>query len=435
VCSQVGVSKRELEQKFYSFVFVSLFTGGLFYNRDQTVGFSIRFWFCCSMPPTSSSASTAEVPNPDPLPSSYTLAEVSQPPQSQNGIEPVASSSTAAAATVQNPNQKREGGRYTSSQSAADPVIAPGFGTLKDLKRLARELSVGNPTPLPVEAVLAIMESRGRGIRSSRSGTSGEQDADASAGGKSSMAWTDFMNSEGVATATTTTTARESTNKRERGKESAEVTAASAAAASTQSRIYNLPQPVVTSSSKKKSKVSATAGGVLLQTGTLDVSIVGRSKTSKAQMIEEAHCLTCPTRILLPKIQIRSVHTAGHSCHSIAISVQGECYGWGRNENQQLGSSSSPNHGPSSTLPSNVYQPTLLDVPGPVHSAATGKSHTLLLLNDGTLCAAGSNKLGQCGIKSNMETVANFRKCVFENDEFDNTILQVRFSKENQVFE
>jgi hypothetical protein len=368
------------------------------------------------MPPTSSSASTAEDPNPDPLPASS--AEVSQ--SQQNGIEEPATS----AAVVKNP---KKGGRYTTSHSAAaDPVIAPGFGTLKDLKRLARDLSVGNPTPLPVEAVLAIMESRGRGIRSSRSGTSsGETNADASAGGKSSMAWMDFMSSEGVAPATTTTTTtQESTSKRERGKESAKVTAAS----SSQSRVYNLPQPIASASSKKKSKGNATVGGVLLQTGTLDVSIVGRSKTSKAQMIEEAHCLTCPTRILLPKIQIRSVHTAGHSCHSIAISVQGECFGWGRNENQQLGSSSSPNHGSSSPLPSNVYQPTLLDVPGPVHSAATGKSHTILLLTDGTLCAAGSNKLGQCGIKSNMENVANFRKCVFVNDDDDNSIVQVRFS-------
>jgi len=41
-------------------------------------------------------------------------------------------------------------------------------------------------------------------------------------------------------------------------------------------------------------------------------------------------------------------------------------------------------------------------------SAAVGKSHTLVLTNEGSVLAVGYNKMGQCGLKSSIETIKEF---------------------------
>ena len=86
--------------------------------------------------------------------------------QAEDQAEPEASVSRAgsstgvgaissAAGTVTVSTRRSSARSTTRTQQLQDPVIAPGFGTLKDLQRLARELSAGNTsgTLLPVAAV------------------------------------------------------------------------------------------------------------------------------------------------------------------------------------------------------------------------------------------------------------------------------------------
>lgn len=335
------------------------------------------------------------------------------------------------------------------TQQLQDPVIAPGFGTAKDLQRLARELSTSTDTTtatgtslLPVEAVQCMMESRGRGIRSSTRTTAADSADDATnpaAATPVSSAWADFMTEAGVGAGGETTATAPDTKASKRSREDAgtagTATASNSAAAAhsnsaSESRVYNKKtksdDDVDDTKKAADDKGGDGGGGVLVQTGTLDSAAVGRSKKLD---LDAAHCLMVPTRILLGSVKIANVFAAGHACHSIAISVTGVCYGWGRNESQQLGSQ----------LPTNVYEPTVISIDTAtatgtantaVKSAAVGKSHTLLLLESGQVCAAGFNKLGQCGIKSSTETVPNFRKCVFagmvDSDDIMDSIVQVR---------
>jgi alpha-tubulin suppressor-like RCC1 family protein len=130
---------------------------------------------------------------------------------------------------------------------------------------------------------------------------------------------------------------------------------------------------------------------------------------------------------------VAKVFTAGHACHSFAISTTGVCFGWGRNENQQLGS----NH--NNPLPTNVHLPTVIEGLGAdgkslVRSAAVGKSHSLLLLQSGEVYAAGFNKSGQCGVKTSIETIPNFRKCVFAKDDEDEDKIIVQVRTMSNVF-
>jgi alpha-tubulin suppressor-like RCC1 family protein len=262
-----------------------------------------------------------------------------------------------------------------------DPILYPGFGTAKDLQKLAADLS-SESSKLPVEAVEAIMTSRGRGLNASED-----------AAPVISNAWASFMQEEGVGntsnTATTTTTTTSSSDKRKSPGRKAEEDKAIPSADT--NRVY------IDVSSYKKNKLTA---GALVQTGTLDVTTVGRTKSTDVT----AYHLTIPTVLSLPR-KITSVFTSCSAVHSIAVAENGTCYGWGRNEAQQL----------TAQLPQNVYYPTELPCP-PVQSAATGKSHTILLYKDGTLWAVGSNKSGQCGIKSKVESVPNFKSMPFEGE-------------------
>lgn len=252
-----------------------------------------------------------------------------------------------------------------------DPILYPGFGTAKDIQRLAADLS-SESQRLPVEAVEVIMKSRGRGLNASD---------EAPAAPVISNAWASFMQEEGV------------DNKRKspgRKTEQEEDSKATTSLSAETSRVYH-------DGSSKKSKQTA---GVLIQTGTLDATIVGRSKSNDAA---EYH-LMIPTCLSLPR-KITSVFTSCSAVHSIALAEDGTCYGWGRNESQQL----------TAQLPQNVYFPTEMPCP-PVKSAATGKSHTILLYADGTLWATGSNKSGQCGIKSKVESVPSLKSMPFDGE-------------------
>ena len=256
-----------------------------------------------------------------------------------------------------------------------DPIVAPGFGTAKDVARLADQLGI------PVQAVDDIMKARGDrgGGRSSTRGIKTDPNEGDQADTNTSSAWADFLGEEGVEQASTAADSKKSGGK----------------------RTYKIPS-LATPSKSKKTKLAA---GTLIQAGTLDSSIVGRTKS---KLLEVYDC-AIPS-LIMPQTKIAAVFTGCNSVHSIALAQNGTIYGWGRNESHQLGSN----------LPSNVALPTVLDVPGSaagassamLQHAATGKGHSIFLMQDGSVYALGANKAGQCGTKTSGEPVPRPRKCL-----------------------
>lgn len=214
------------------------------------------------------------------------------------------------------------------------------------------------------------------------------------------------MKEEGVnLNATTTTSSSNASGGRRKGKSDHDNDAKPAAtAAPGESRTYHpLPWDTKALPPTKKARGADGRGGYLVQSGTLDVSIVGRGKLSQADFNKFAFHLARPTRLHLPTL-VTKVFSAGHAVHAIALDANGKVYGWGRNEGQQLGQSQ----------PTNVYWPTLLtdlDNSLQITQAATGKSHSLFLTRGGEVYALGSNKFGQCGVKPGpaSETVGTAR--------------------------
>jgi hypothetical protein len=278
--------------------------------------------------------------------------------------------------------------------SKRDPIVAPGFGTLSDLKALASELD------LPVEAVKAIMSSNGRGItRRSRK----EKETVTTEPVLLNSAWADFISSEqtplsGNTTATTNTTTTTTTEM-----PSFCVDSKLSSILLNEERKYRFPwtTQIVDTRPTKKSKRTVESGGLLLQTGSLDPPCIGRIRMTNANL--RIFDLNVPT-ILLPRLIVRRVIASCSSAHALAIDTHGTVYGWGRNEASQLGSG----------LPINVARPFALEglsTYPEIMDGAVGKSHSIVLTSSRELLAVGSNKSGQCAASSSLETIKEFRKC------------------------
>lgn len=316
----------------------------------------------------------------------------------------------SAVAVTSTPSTGKRTSRRSARVHKRDPIVAPGFGTQKDLSQLSNDLG------LPEAAIKAIMESRGRGILGKSKGDEEEKPPPTPI----STAWADFMQDEGfdksgatttAATGVTTTTAAAATattsatttkTSGRRSEQTQEKAKANRVEPGMQ-RTYDLPiEPkwMFSTDSEPSAKKQKTSdrGGVLAQTGTLDAATVGRTKRT----MDRSYDVMVPTLIMPSLKNIVKVITSSNACHSIAITSTGQAYGWGRNEAQQLGGD----------LPANVPLPTLLTGVENIVDGAVGKAHTILLDSKGQPWAVGSNKLGQCGIKSSIESVANFRKCV-----------------------
>jgi len=243
------------------------------------------------------------------------------------------------------------------------------------------------------------MESRGRGIRGRNKDDGTEQQTPIS------TAWADFMTEEGMAPPTTTTN--------EAPTQKATTTKTTTTASSDKPREYTLPltKEWIKSNAQpkqKKARKSISQGNLLVQTGTLDSSMIGRHKRA----LDQPYDLQIPTSIM-PSLQVSRVIASCNAAHALCIDTAGVAHGWGRNEAHQL----------SQSLPSVVPLATrLVDVPGLVVDAAVGKSHTMVLTNEGLLYAVGANKSGQCGVR-NFVDVPNFRKCVLDGI---HKIVQVR---------
>jgi Regulator of chromosome condensation (RCC1) repeat len=271
--------------------------------------------------------------------------------------------------------------------SKRDPIVAPGFGTQSDLQKLARDLD------LPLEAVQAIMSSQGRGItRRSRK----EQETSTTEPVLNS-AWSDFLSSEQPPATETNAVAISVDSK-----------------LSTEQRNYQFPWAKPSNSPvSKKSKKDTESGGLLVQTGTLDATCVGRTRVSATNT--RVFDLSVPS-ILLPRLNVRRVIASCTSAHALAIDTNGTVYGWGRNEASQLGAG----------LPANVARPFALEGLSPeniILDGAVGKSHSIVFTKSRELFAVGSNKSGQCGLSKSQETIAQFRKCNGASD-----IVQVRYT-------
>ena len=268
-----------------------------------------------------------------------------------------------------------------------DPIVAPGFGTHKDLNNLSTSLG------LPLIAVQAMMESRGRGIR----GRSGQDDEEEKQPPTSVNAWADFMMEEGMTEEKEEE--KDNTKTSTRATESKTVPSSSSG---TSPREYTLPlEPIwgtkKTDQQAKKKVKTTTPTYVLVQTGTLDATMVGRTKRA----LDKPYDLSVPT-IIAPKLKVTKVIAGSNAAHAICISSAGDVYGWGRNEAHQL----------SQSLPELVPLPSKLPLENvSIVDGAVGKSHSILLDSNYKLHAVGSNKCGQCGINSSVESVPNFRKC------------------------
>ncbi|WCJ35135.1 Regulator of chromosome condensation (RCC1) family protein [Euphorbia peplus] len=124
--------------------------------------------------------------------------------------------------------------------------------------------------------------------------------------------------------------------------------------------------------------------GELLYCGGTGWDIIGRKKGSLDGN------LISPTRLRpLVGLPIRYVASGCASCHCVALDIDGRCYTWGRNEKGQLG------HG--DTLQRD--RPTIVSELSKYNiiKAGGGKSHTVVVTEDGHSLAFGWNKHGQLG--------------------------------------
>mmetsp|Transcript_13778 Transcript_13778/g.13317 ORF Transcript_13778/g.13317 Transcript_13778/m.13317 type:complete len:493 (+) Transcript_13778:92-1570(+) len=130
--------------------------------------------------------------------------------------------------------------------------------------------------------------------------------------------------------------------------------------------------------------VKAVAGGTLLMTGCHDYE----NATSKApEGLDEPH------KIVLPHA-VKQSFSSSSSFHSFFLSVEGILYAVGRNDHGQLGT------GDIITYPSPVVLPSsgLFPTGSVIVKVATGRSHSLILLDSGEVYGCGSNTQGQLGL-------------------------------------
>lgn len=180
---------------------------------------------------------------------------------------------------------------------------------------------------------------------------------------------------------------------------------------------YHLPVPDL-SSFRNNTKINPfyvpIEPGILAQTGTLDASLPGRTKRLR---IDDPRDLQSPTILtyfsIFNSCKVAYIAASPSSCHSLAIDIHGQAYGWGRNDQGQIMS-------PACSV---VSVPTRIFVEskttesaktniGIFVGGAVGKSHSVLVDQQGLTYACGSNKMGQCGVNRYFDQITNFHQCV-----------------------
>ncbi|KMZ61811.1 Protein RCC2 [Zostera marina] len=134
----------------------------------------------------------------------------------------------------------------------------------------------------------------------------------------------------------------------------------------------------------KEEEEEERVGGEVLYFGSTAWDTMGRRPSNSFGN------LISPTRLrTLVGVDIRFVASGSVSCHCVAVDTHGRCYTWGRNEKGQLG------HG--DTLQRNL--PTVVSGLSKykIAKAGSGRSHTVVVTDDGKSFAFGWNKHGQLG--------------------------------------
>lgn len=283
--------------------------------------------------------------------------------------------------------------RRSARSRGSDEVIAPGYGTKEDIRRLTNDLGGG----LNEKAVLAMMRSEGRGIQSESAAGTTETPSKGGSGlpfssPGTSSAWADFIQEEGVSNVLNF----EPTSKKQK---TDDVNPSSTFAAVATSKPSSSGQ--VDYDLSVLTKVEKTLPfGSLVQAGTLDTTFIGRKNLKSSD--NALYHLNVPT-VLLPKIAITRVATSCNAAHAIAIDRSNQAYGWGRNEGLVLGSAFGENA---------AVIPTPRIIATDIETAALGKSHTIFLKTDGTLHGLGQNKSGQCGWRESVKQSGVLKPCI-----------------------
>lgn len=294
------------------------------------------------------------------------------------------------------PARKR---RSSTKSPSTSEIIAPGGGTQEDVDRLAKNLGMGS------DAVAAILNSEGSGVLSARRSRSSSS-APASTTITSS-AWADFMMDEGFnsqgagADAAKAADVETDEGNGKRAKTDTASNVGTRNGVHVRADLISVPREYVLPIGPR-----VVQPGVLAQTGSLDSKMIGRIKRG----LKEPYDLQEPTLLgyesIFEKQHVAVIATSSSACHSIAIMENGDAYAWGRNEAGQCG------FGNTSTC---IPLPKKITQSGKFVAAAVGKSHSILVTDEGICYAAGFNKYGQCGVNSSNEAILSWRKCVLSN--------------------
>jgi hypothetical protein len=281
--------------------------------------------------------------------------------------------------------------RRSARNRGSNEVIAPGLGTKSDIARLTSDLG----STLPETAVLAMMRSEGRGIQSESAAAAavsntptktseGAGDIPFTSPTTSNM-WADFIQEESASKLPgKISNSDEPPNKKVKTDRSSKSSSSSG----------NVDYDLSVLTKKEKSP----SFGSLVQSGTLDSTIVGRQRLVASDTA--VYHLTIPT-VLMPSIAVIKVCTSCNAAHAIAIDRSNQAYGWGRNEGLALGDA-----GDAKVVPTPQIVAT------DIASAALGKSHTIFLRTDGSLHALGTNKSGQCGWREGTKQSGTLKPCL-----------------------
>ena len=186
--------------------------------------------------------------------------------------------------------------RRSARERTSKDVIAPGFGTASDINRLTRDLGGG----LPRNAVLSMMCAEGRGINSSSTNSTVPFTSP-----KTSSAWADFIQEEGVSNALSTNDAIASTAAKSNEPPSKKLKMEEGLDATSSTSIGETEYDLSALSTQKKEE--PLPYGSLVQSGTLDSTLVGRKSLKSTD--QAVYHLAVPT-VLLPSVKITKVCTS-----------------------------------------------------------------------------------------------------------------------------
>lgn len=149
------------------------------------------------------------------------------------------------------------------------------------------------------------------------------------------------------------------------------------------------------------------AGSVLFSGGTSWDTLGRRTRDKQKAAGKGERNLWGPHRVsCLDSIRVKAAYSGCSACHTVLITEEGKAYTWGRNDKGQLGHVDLKRR----------------DVPAPVEtlketavvSAACGRSHTLFLTDHGSVFSCGDNKMGQCGVGSQNQSIHVPTRVVFK---------------------